>query len=198
MKLGIRIRRAWRLLKGLSVRQYLVIFSTILVPVFLFPVLPDSTPVGPFESPEFLRLTISVGSFDLPIKYPAYVLWVPVAVLLLASAFREDRSRTEQSVDWKLKGPIRDIQQLKDDLERTKTDLQEQTERLSEMDRDTRSGFEEAGVTLPFRVRAGGVNFAFDVSQPSVTLHTRSVSRLVRCGRWVKRPALRIWKWFWG
>ena len=67
----------------------------------------------------------------------------------------------EQSVDRELEGPITDIQQLKVELERTKTGLEEQ---LAEMARVMRSGFEHVGVGLPHRVNAGGVNFTFDYS----------------------------------
>ena len=174
------ILRAWGHLTSMSLLQWMVLCAIGLVPVLLFPI---------------LRLWKTVGPFDLPIKYLAYGLWTIFVLFLVPKAFREDRSRAEQSIDWKLGGPKRDIQRLKGELEQTKTDLQEQKEQLAEMDRVMRIGFSEADVTLPPRRISLRSSFAFDVPQAAVTLHARGGGRLVR---WVKRPALRFWKWFWG
>ena len=173
------ILRAWGHLTSMPLLQWMVLWAIGLVPVLLFPILP---------------LWKTVGPFDLPIKYLAYGLWTIFVLFLVPKAFREDRSRAEQSIDWKLGGPKRDIQRLKGELEQTKTDLQEQKEQLAEMDRVMRIGFSEADVTLPPRRISLRSSFAFDVPQAAVTLHARGGGRLVR---WVKRPALRFWKWFW-
>ena len=159
----------------------MVLWAIGLVPVLLFPILPLWNTVDPFNP---------------LIKSLAYGLWIIFVLVLVPKAFREDRSRAEQSIDWKLGGPKRDIQLLKGELEQTKTDLQEQKEQLAEMDRVMRSGFAQADVTLPPRRISLQASHAFDVPQVSATtLHTRGGGRLVR---WVKQPALRFWKRFWG
>ena len=173
------ILRAWGHLTSMSLLQWMVLCATGLVPVLLFPILP---------------LWKTVGLFDLPISYPAYGLWTIFVLFLVPKAFREDRSRAEQSIDWKLGGPKRDIQRLKGELEQTKTDLQEQKEQLAEMDRVMRIGFSKVDVTLPPRRMSLRVSWAFDLPQAAVT-HTRAGGRLVR---WVKRLAHRFWEWFWG
>ena len=54
-------------------------------------------------------------------------------LVLVPKAFREDKSRAEQSADLRLEGPKRNIQRLEGELEQSKTDLQEQKEQLADM-----------------------------------------------------------------
>ena len=158
--------------------QWIVLWAIGLVPVLLFPILP---------------ISITVGTFDLPIRDPAYGLWILCVLVLVPIAFRKDRSRAEQNVDLRLDGPQRDIQRLKDELEQTKTDLQGQKEQLAEMDRVMRIGFAQVdGVTIPSRRMALQVSWGFDLPQPTVTL----VPHAGRFKRWVIRPAVRFGKGF--
>ena len=158
--------------------QWIVLWAIGLVPVLLLPILP---------------ISITVGTFDLPIRDPAYGLWILCVLGLVPIAFRKDRSRAEQNVDLRLEGPQRDIQRLKDELEQTKTDLQGQKEQLAEMDRVMRIGFAQVdGVTIPSRRMALQVSWGFDLPQPTVTL----VPHAGRFKRWVIRPAVRFGKWF--
>ena len=188
------ILRAWGRL-SMPRHQWIVLWAIGLFPVLLFPILPFSITVGRFDLPEFLPLWKTVGPFDLPIKPPAYVLWTIFVLFVVPKAFREDRSRAEQSIDVKVEGPKRDIQRLKDELEQTKTDLQEQKEQLAETDRVMRIGFAEADVTLPLRPMPLRASVGLSAPQiTSVTLHTRAG----RLEHWVKRPAHRFRKWFWG
>ena len=188
------ILRAWGNL-SMPRHQWIVLLVIVLVPVFIFPILPLWKTVGPFCLPEFLPLWKTVGPFDLPIKYPTYGLWGIFALVLVPEAFRQDRSRAEQSINVKLKGPKRDIQRLKDELEQMKTDLQEQKEQLAETYRVMQIGFAEADVTLPLRPMPLRASVGLSAPQIAfVTLHTRA-AKLVR---WVKSPAHRFWKWFWG
>ena len=155
--------------------QWLVLWSIGLLPVWIFPILP---------------LCKTVGPFDLPIKYLVYVLWTISIVLLVPKAFREDKSKAEQGIDFKLEGPTSDIQRLKGELEQTITGLLDQRDQLAEMDRVMRIGFERAVVALPPRRMSLRASFTFEASQPAVTLHSR-VGWLVR---WVQRPLLRLKK----
>ena len=188
------ILRAWGHLKSMPLLQWVVLLVLGFIPVFVLPNLPLSVTIGPFDLPQFVPLWKTVGAFDFPIKSGANWVWFISVLVFVPTAFREDRSRAEQSIDFKLEGPQRDIQRLTGKLEKAETDLQEQKEQLAEMDRAMRAGFGEAGITIPPRRMSLRASFAFDVPQVSVTLHT-SASRLVR---WVKRPALGCWKWFWG
>ena len=130
-----------------------------------------------------------------PARLLGYGLWTILVLFLVPTAFREDKSRAEQSIDLKLEDPKRDIQRLESELEQLKTDLQEQKEQLAEMDRVMRIGFAEVGGTLPPRRKSLRASWAFNVAQAGVTLDVRGGSRLAR---WVKRPVRRFWKWFCG
>ena len=171
--------------------QWIVLYAIGLLPVWILPILPFSIPVGRFDLPEFVPLWKTVCPCVVP-KYPIYVIWTAVVVVLVPIAFRKDRSRAEQNVDLRLEGPQRDIQRLKDELEQTKTDLQGQKEQLAEMDRVMRIGFERANVTLPPRRMALQVSWDFDLPQAGRTL----VPRAGRFKCWVIRPAVRFGKWF--
>ena len=189
------ILRVWGHLRSMTLLQWMVLSATALVPVLVFPILPSSVTVGPFDLPEFLPLWTTVGRFDIPIKHIVYVLWLLFVVILGPKAFREDRARLENIVNLKLEDPKRDIQRLEGELEQSKTDLQAQKEQLADMDRVMRDGFDKVGVTLPprnIRIRA---SFTSGVSQVRVKLNVSGGSRLAR---WVKRPVRRFWKWFWG
>ena len=118
-----------------------------------------------------------------------------MVLFLVPTAFREDKSRAEQSIDLKLEDPKRDIQRLESELEQSKTDLQEQKEQLAEVDRVMRIGFEEAGVTLPPRKIRLRLSATAGAPQARFTLNVSGGSRLAR---WVKLPVRRFWKWFWG
>ena len=175
--------------------QWMVLSATALVPVLVFPILPSSVTVGPFDLPEFLPLWTTVGRFELPIKHIVHGLWLLFVVILGPKAFREDRARLENTVNLKLQDPKRDIQRLEGELEQSKTDLQAQKEQLADMDRVMRDGFDKAGFPLlPRKIRARA-SFTFGVPQVSATLNVGGGSRLAR---WVKRPVCRFWKWFWG
>ena len=179
--------------RSMPILQWIVLWGIGLVPVWILPILPSSIPVGPFNLPEFLPLWKTVGPCDLPVKYPLYWAWTIGVLVFVPNAFREDRSRAEQNVDLKLEGPQRDIQELKDELERKISELQEQKEQLAEMDRVMRIGFERANVTLPPRRMSLRALLTLDAMQPTVTLDPRA-GRFVR---WVKYPALRFCKSFW-
>ena len=202
------VLRTWRHLMSRSRLQWTVIIVTIFVPV-AFSLLPPPTTVGPFESPKFLPFSLTVESFVLPTRdpvfvVPAFLFWGLFVVFLVPTAFKEDRSHAEQSIDRKLEGPIRDIQEVKDELERTKTGLQEQ---LAEMSRVMRSGFEQVRVALPPSQISLGATASTGMSTDFVTEHFRGPRtpiryRVIRTQRWVTHDAPRIlkrfWKWFWG
>lgn len=189
------ILRVWGHLRTMTLLQWMVLSATALVPVLVFPILPSSVTVGPFDLPEFLPLWTTVGPFDLPIKHIVYVLWLLFVVILGPKAFREDRARLENTVNLKLEDPKRDIQRLEGELEQSKTDLQAQKEQLADMDRVMRDGFDKVGVTLPPRKTPLQFSATSGAPQARFTLNVSGGSRLAR---WVKRPVRRFWKWFWG
>ena len=174
------IRRKWRHFKSVPRLQWLILWAIGLVPVLLFPLMP---------------LWKTVGAFDHPIKYLAYGLWTILVLFLVPTAFREDKSRAEQSIDLKLEDPKKDIQRLESELEQSKTDLQAQKEQLADMDRVMRDGFDKVGVTLPPRKIHIRASFISGISQLRVAVNVSGGSRLAR---WVKRPVRRFWKWFCG
>ena len=164
--------------------QWVVLWAIGLVPALTFP---------------FLSLWKTVGPFDLPYRCLVYLLWVILVFILVPKAFREEKSKAEQSFDSKLQGPIEDVQRIGGELGQAKADIQVQRLHLAETDRtiqDMKDDLAKVGISLPshHRVSAEGVAFTFSVSQPAVT-HRAHAGRLVR---WVKRPALRFLGWFRG
>ena len=128
------IRWIWRRWKSMSRLQWMAMFVTMFIPT-VFSLLPSPITVEPFV---------------LPTRHPAFIvpvfgLWSLLVLVLVPAVFRQDRSNMGQVLDRKLQGPIREIKQLKDDLERTKADLDEQ---VAWMERATRAGFEKLGVTF--------------------------------------------------
>ena len=194
-KVGL-IRRTGRLLAFLSVRQWLVIVMTVLVPALLSFV-PATITVGPVDLPEFLPSREAVGPFDIGVRVATYAICIPFAALSLMLAFRQDRVEVERIVVRRLEGPVGEIQGLKGELQETQTALEELTERVTEMEHDLRRIGSHVGVVVPIRVRARGVNFTFDLPQPSVTVSNQPVGWLKGCLRWAKRRAIRLWKGFW-
>ena len=189
------ILRAWGHLTSMTRLQWMVLSATAVVPVLVFPTLPYSVTLGPFDLPEFLPLWKTDARFDILIKHIVYGLWLLFVVILGPKAFREDRARLEQTVDLRLEDPKRDIQRLEGELEQSKSDLQEQKEQLADMDRVMRDGFDKVGVALPphkIRLRLSATSGA---PQARFTLNVSGGSRLTR---WVKLPVRRFWKWFWG
>ena len=171
------ILRVLRLLASLSLRQYMVILITIILPAIFLPILAPSIPGGPVV---------------LPI---VYFVWSVVAVLSVASMLKDDRSKAAQSVDRKLENLSREVQLLKDEHLRRTAGLQDQ---VNEIDRVVRSGFEGLGVVLSPRRSSLRANISAGVPRMSATLTVDSPNRIVRFRRWVQRHALRFWRWFYG
>ena len=171
--------RLQRYLTSMPLLQWGVFLSLGPLPVLLFPLLPLHKTVGPF---------------NLPVTYCAYGLWTMAVLILAPKAFRDDKSRATEDVDFKLEGQQRYIQRLQGELEQTTNDLQNQREQLAEMDRVMRIGFEGAAVSLPPRRMSLQASYSFDVWQPAITLESRAGLLI----RWVQRPVQRFKKWLWG
>ncbi len=173
-------RRLQRYLTSMPLLQWGVFLSLGPLPVLLFPFLP--------------LYKTEVDPFNLPITYYAYGLWTVAVLILAPKAFRDDKFRAKEDVDFKLEGLKGYIQRLQGELEQTTTDLQNQREQLAEMDRVMRIGFERAVVSLPPRRISLQASHSFNVWQPTITLESRA-GLLVR---WVQRPVLRFKNWVWG
>lgn len=193
-KVGL-VRRTGQLLAFQSVRQWVVIVMTILVPALLA-FLPATITVGPVGLPLFLPFRETVGPFDIGVRVAAYGIWIPLAALSLMQTFRQDKVEVERIVVRGIEGPVARIQELKDELQETKTAQEELTERVTEMECDLRRIGSHVGVVVPVRARAREANFTFGVSPPSVTVRNPPIRWPVRCGRWAKRQATRLWKGF--
>lgn len=169
------ILKAVILFKSLSSHQYLVIILTIILPAILFRFL---------ESWTSCELVLAI----------VYVVWAVIAVLSVASMLEKDRLKAEQSIARRLEKVSNDLKLLKDENIRKTTGLQD---RLTEMDRVYRSAFEELGIVLPPpRIRLRGSITA--ETGTSATLSVVNPRRIVRLWSWVRRQALRFWRWFYG
>ena len=192
----------WRHLKSMPILQWVALWAIGLLPVLLLPNIPSSLTFGPFDLPEFLRFSKTVGPYHLPfLKNISLAAWTIFVLVVVPKAFREEKFNSEQIVDKKLEGPIRDIQQQKEDWKRAVAGLEAQIERL---DRDMRSGFQEVGVDLPSRqasIAASISGSGGSVSASLTKVPARGPRWMIRVRLWVTSRVLpilkRVWMWFW-
>ena len=168
------IRWAWRKMRVLSPREYLAIIGTVLLPVL---------PISLFN--------LSVGCILL-----IYAGWCPVAILLIASAHKEQQERSERSIDEKIDEVLGQLQTLREQHDGTTARLTGLEQRVDEVDRVMRTAFEGIGVDLHPRrheVSAGPVNWGFHL--PTAAGTVRSGRWWVRLRRWVMAKAQWVKRW---
>ena len=164
---------AWRKLQTLSLLQHMVTVFTVLLPVL---------PISLFNLSGVCILLIYAG-------------WSPVAVLLIASAHKQQWERAEWSVDEKIEEVSGRLQQLKEEHSGRMTGLKGE---IDELERAMRSAFEGIGVSLPSRRVLLRGSAVLPGVQGSATLSVRGGRRWSLLWRWVKRQLRRILVLVWG
>ena len=168
------IRWAWRKLRVLSPREYLAIVVTVLLPV----------------------LPISLFNWSVGCILLIYAGWCPVAVLLIASAHKEQQEGSERSVNEKVEEVSGQLQTLGERHDETVATLAGLEQQVDQVNRVMRTAFEEIGVDLPPRrheVSAGAVSWEVRLSAAAVTV--RSGRWWVRLRRWVMAKAQWVKSW---
>ena len=171
------ILKAWRLLRLLSLREYMGTIFTVLLPV----------------------LPISLFNLSVIWILLTYVVWCPFALLLIASMLKEQKGSVEQRVDTGIDEVLSQLRELENKYDENAVRIAGLEEQVDEVDRVMRTAFEESGVALPGRsyaVRAGVSGFSLQVSSPTVELG--GGSRMARLRRWGNRQVQRIKVCVWG
>ena len=172
------ILNAWRVLRLLSLREYLVTVFTVLLPVLPISVVFNWSPIW--------------GSL-------IYGVWGLVALLLIASMLKEQKESADQSVEQKIdevSGQLRDLENKYDENAAIIAGLEEQ---VAEVDRVMRAAFEGIEVDLPARrysLRASVSSLSIMGSE--ATVEVRGGSRRARLRCWVNSKVRRIWTFVWG
>ena len=170
------ILSALRLLRSLSVYHYRTIIIATLLPA-----------IGPTAIAYFLPTALVL---KVVLSVCAFLLWSVLAVLVLASMLRRDRSEAEQEVAQQVEVLSEQISKLKEDHEDLKLDLRQQVRDLEEWAEST---FAQMGVVPPpmrRSVRAKGAFYSFDVPAANVTVG--GGSRVARLRRWFRRVTRRL------
>ena len=175
-----------RLFKNLTLIQHVVILLTTFVIPMSFELLQGLNDTG------LCLPCVSAGELAL------YFMWYQIAMLVIAWSTREDRTRVEATFTQISSELIDRIQLLGEEHKREIAGIQDRAGDLEEWVSKLRQAIEEELETkLPGRrhsVRLAPVSYEMSVSIGEVSIRP-SPYILVRLRSWVKRRALRFWRW---
>ena len=134
------VLKAWDLVTALTRRQLVTVLATV-----LFPAVP---PLILFFLPDCVA-----EAWFIRVSYVAvYVVWLPSALLFVASMLKDDSMRAAQMVDRKIEDFSTAVkewnQELEERLREADSDLMEQ---INQTDRVMREAFRQLDVDLPRR-----------------------------------------------
>ena len=170
------IRGVSRRLRTLSLRQYMVVLVTVLIPMLVSSI-----------------LDLSMGWVWLMLAG-----WCLASVLIMAEVFREERADVNQRIAEKVDevlDQLRDLEHKHDESAATIAGLQQQ---VDEVDQVMRNAFEERGADLPARryeLRASVSSWSIMTGKAAVQV--RGGSRKARIWRWFKSKSKRFWNLIW-
>ena len=118
--------------------------------------------------------------------------WCLVAWVVIASMLKEQRESTTQTVDEKVDGVSKEIQQLRDDHTGRMTALQGE---IDELERVMRTAFEEIDHPLPPRRVLLRANFVGGSASVSAAVLVVGGSRMARLRRWARSKAQWVKGW---
>ena len=174
-----------RLFRSLSVLQHLVVFLT----TFAIPV--SFELVQGWQNTGFCPSCANWGKLAL------YFGWYQVAMLVIASASKQDRARVEEKLDRVFSELTDSISQIREEHQRQMTGMQDRVRDLRDWVRNIdRSMRDELGVDLPpptvslrASFRAGAPTFSANVTVSG------PAGRRARLLRWVRRQACNLRRW---
>ena len=175
-----------RLARSLSVLQHIVIFLTTLTIPVSFEL------VQGWQSTGLCLLCVDLGKFAL------YAVWYQIAMLVIASATRQDRARVEARLDQILSQLAESTGHIEEESQRQITGIQDRVSDLrSWVQNIDRAMRDELGVDLPSPRISLRANAHAEVTMVSNVCLTVSgpVSRMARFSRWVQHQAWHIKRW---
>lgn len=170
-----------RHVKNLSVRHYLVILVTVIVPV-VFP-----TVMGYFEIGSlWVRIAVDVG---------VILVWLVFVVVVVSRLVQREAGEVARSVAERLDPLSNQVSQLEDESRNAVADIRQQMRDLEE-----RTG--EAVRDLGGNMRPKSLNlratFAGAVGLSSVAVSVSGGSRWRRIRRWLRRAVRLAWEFVYG
>ena len=170
----LMIKRCFR---SLPVHHRITIFITMLLPAFWSSVL--------------------VYIARDPVLYGAvFLVWAVIAVVVLASTLKKDRSEAEQLVSQPVEALSGRIGKLEEEHGDLRVDLRQEVDNLEEA---VRSTFEQLGVVLPprrisLRAKAFHISASWSVDNLTVV----GGSKVARLRKWFRRSMRRLWEVVYG
>ena len=174
----LRIKRCFR---SLPVHHRITIFITMLLPAFWPPVLAY-----------IARDPVLHGILNGAV----FLVWSVIAVVVLASTLKKDRSEAEQLVSQPVEALSGRIGKLEEEHGDLRVDLRQEVDNLEEA---VRSTFEQLGVVLPPRrisIRAKAFHISASWSVANVTVV--GGSKVARLRKWFRRSMRRLWEVVYG
>ena len=171
----------WNRFRNLSRLHYGLIAVTILAPVVL-------TATVTYFAVECLLVRVVIDG-------AAFVVWSLFVVVVFALVVEKDRTEANQLVSEQTAPLAEQLERLREQQDDLIAGVRQQVE---DLERRTRSTFEQLGTDLPPRsvsVRARGVSFAVEVS---AAVGTVGGSRLSRLRRRFRRAMRRVWEVVYG
>ena len=167
---------AWRLLRALSLPQYIGILLTVLLPV----------------------LPVSVLNLTTTTLLIIYALWSPCAILIIAAVFREQRVDVDQRISEKVGEVMDQLRGLENRQDESAAIISGVAQQVDEVDQVMRNAFEELVVGLPSRRYYAHLSVSsLEIQASSPTAKVGGGSRMDRFWRWVKAQAHRIRRIVW-
>ena len=174
----LRIKRCFR---SLPVHHRITIFITMLLPAFWPPVL------AYIARDPVLHVVLHGAVF---------LVWSVIAVVVLASTLKKDRSEAEQLVSQPVEALSGRIGKLEEEHGDLRVDLRQQVDDLEEVVRSTLS--EELEVVLPPRPISIRARFTAGSPRMSATLTVVGGSKAARLRQLLRRAMSRLWEVVYG
>ena len=170
------IRGVSRRLRTLSLRQYMVVLVTVLIPMLVSSI-----------------LDLSMGWVWLMLAG-----WCLASVLIMAEVFREERADVNQRIAEKVDEVLDQLRDLETKSEESAAIITGLEGHINQVEEVMRSAFEGIGVDLPARryeLRASVSSLGIVTGKAA--LQVRGGSRKARIWRWFKSKSKRFWNLIW-
>ena len=169
------IRGVSRRLRTLSLRQYMVVLVTVLIPMLVSSI-----------------LDLSMGWVWLMLAG-----WCLASVLIMAEVFREERADVNQRIAEKVDEVLDQLRDLETKSEESAAIITGLEGHINQVEEVMRSAFEGIGVDLPARRYYVQASVSWSIMTGEATVEVRGGSRRARIWRWFKSKSKRFWNLIW-
>ena len=170
------IRGVSRRLRTLSLRQYMVVLVTVLIPMLVSSI-----------------LDLSMGWVWLMLAG-----WCLASVLIMAEVFREERADMNQRIAEKVDEVLDQLRDLETKSEESAAIITGLEGHINQVEEVMRSAFEGIGVDLPARRYYVQASVSWSIMTGEATVEVRGGSRRAQLWRWIKSKAQWVWCKVWG